>query len=81
MTHKLLRDTLFLMWVAFHEDRQRLIASHGRFRPSFIHRDEVANTLDGFANPRRDYANYRSRPSRVVKDRSDFADQTFKGTI
>ena len=69
------------MWIAYTEDRERLINQHGRFRPSFVHRDGIPATADGFATPRRDYAHYESRTSRVSRDRSDFAADTYKGNL
>ena len=82
MTHNLLSsDQLFLHWVTFSEDRERLIREHGRFRHSYLHRDTLPHGGDGVANPRRNYDLYESRPSRVSKDRSTFAAENYKGTL
>ena len=63
------------------EDRERLIGVFGRFRPSFVHNDELPATDDGFATPRRDHANYNRTDSRVSRDRSTFAADNFKGDL
>ena len=79
MIHKLFSDQLFLHWITFTDDRERLIRQYGRFRPSFIHRDELPHIGDGVATPRRNYNHYERQPSRVSKDRSKYAAQNYKG--
>lgn len=84
MTHKptqLFSDPLFLHWVTFSDDRERLIRRYGRFRHSFIHRDGLPHGGDGVATTRRDYGDYKSEASRVSKDRSDFAARNYKGKL
>ena len=61
------------------DDRERLIQRYGRFRPSFVHRDEVPATADGFATPRRNYAGYERSNSRVNRDGSAHAAEHYKG--
>ena len=70
---------LFLHWVTYTEDRERLIAERGQFRPSFVHEDTLPFLAERFATRRRQYATYQSEPSRVSKDRSDHAAETYKG--
>ena len=78
---KLLRDPLFLEWVTYHDDRERLIRERGRFNPSFTHEDTLPFAADGFAARGRLYENHEPQVTRVSKDRSDFAARTFKGNI
>ena len=73
-------DRLFLHWVTFSEDRERLIRQYGSFRHSFLHRDTLPHS-GGVATPRRNYDLYESQTSRVSKDRGAYAARNYKGKV
>ena len=72
---------LFVHWTSYTAEREQVIREHGGYRPSFVHRDELPATADGVATRRRNYPEHQQRPSRVSKDRSQFAAENFIGKI